>query len=337
MKFTVALIAVVGIAEANWKSGSVATYDKFTYGKIKASMKAPNKKGTVSSIYTFWDGPGFYPGGWNEIDMNIVPSVDDSLSTNVVYGDGHNKMEDHEYEGNSVQHQKDGKWHEYEIEWTPDHISWAIDGDQVRKIDRADHEAVKYMHKDSSLRLNFWTPTFHAWGADFNPSDMPWYLMFDYVEVYNYDEKTKDFDLAWRDDFNFFDQSRWHKISGTFDGNSSVFYPQNAYVQGGHLVLKLEPQDIHHYHAARAHGHGHDLKGHQLTHAITDHYYSPKEHHLLSEIEHLERNPMVRDAVHPGADIGSYLGKLQPKVGGTAKPTRDYGPSDRGFHLSPAA
>lgn len=99
MKFTVALIAVVSVAEANWKSGSVATYEKFTFGKVVAKMKTPNKKGTVSSVYTFWDGPGFYPGGWNEIDMNIVPSVNDSMSTNVVYGDGHNKMEDHQYEG----------------------------------------------------------------------------------------------------------------------------------------------------------------------------------------------------------------------------------------------
>lgn len=147
------------------------------------------------------------------------------MSTNVVYGDGHNKMEDHEYEGGSENHSMDNRWHTYEIEWTPDYISWAIDGDQVRKIDAASHEAVQYMRKDSSLRLNFWTPTFHAWGADFNPSDMPWYLLFDYVEVYNYDKDKRDFELAWKDDFNFFDQSRWHKISGTFDGNSSVFYP----------------------------------------------------------------------------------------------------------------
>ncbi len=52
--------------------------------------------------------------------------------------------------------------------------------------------------------MNFWTPTFHAWGSEFNPVDMPWYLLFDYVEVYNWDKDT-GFDLAWRDDFNRFD------------------------------------------------------------------------------------------------------------------------------------
>jgi len=131
MKFAIALIAVVGLAEANWKSGSISTYEKFAYGKIVARMKHPNKPGTVSSIYTFWDGPNFYPGGWNEIDLNIVPSVANTpLSTNVVYGDGHNKSEDHSYFANGA----DSEWHTYAIEWTPSHVSWSIDDKLVRDM-----------------------------------------------------------------------------------------------------------------------------------------------------------------------------------------------------------
>ena len=118
------MVAVIGVAEANWKSGSVSTYDKYTYGKFRASMKAPNKKGTVSSFYTFWDGPGFYTGGWNEIDFNVVPSVDDGpISMNAIYGDGHNKTEDHEYK-----HIYPGdNFHTFELAWTPDYISFSID------------------------------------------------------------------------------------------------------------------------------------------------------------------------------------------------------------------
>ena len=246
MKFTLALIAAFSVAEANWKSGSVATYDKFTHGKIVASMKTPNKKGTVASIYSFWDGPGFYPGGWNEIDMNIVPSLEDKpLSMNVVYGDGHDKREDHTYDD---RWELDDDFHDYVIEWTPDYVSWSIDGTQVRKITSGDSEAVELLNKPSSLRLNFWTPNFHAWGAEFNARDMPWYLLFDYVELYNWNKDSKSFEKAWRDDFSFFDQTKWHKISGSFDGNSSVFYPQDAYVEHGNLVLKMEPTEIHHQH-----------------------------------------------------------------------------------------
>jgi len=98
-----------------------------------------------------------------------------------------------------------------------------------------------------------------------------------------------------------------------------VFYPQNAYVQGGHLVLKMEPGDIHHHRVYSEHSH-----------------YNAETHRQESEVAHMDRDPMVRDAVHPG-DMHSYLGQLQPKVGGTQKPTRDYGPTQSGHHLIPAS
>ena len=78
MKFSTALIAsVFAVAEASqYKSGAVTGFEKFTYGKFITRMKAPNKKGTVASFFTYWNGPNFYPGGWNELDVEIVPSVE---------------------------------------------------------------------------------------------------------------------------------------------------------------------------------------------------------------------------------------------------------------------
>ena len=133
MRFTLSLLAVIGVAQAGFKSGSVSTFEKFTYGKFIARMKAPNQKGTVSSFFTYWDGPGFFPGGWNELDVEIVPSVKEQpFSTNVIYGDGMLKQEVHDYA-----HGFDPKdeWHVYEMEWTPDYISFTVDGFEVRHID----------------------------------------------------------------------------------------------------------------------------------------------------------------------------------------------------------
>ena len=137
MKFAVSLVAVIAVAEANYKSGSVSTYEKFTYGKFVTRMKAPDKKGTVSSFFTYWDGPGWYEGGWNEIDVEIVPSVSaNPHSTNVIYGDGHNKLEDHDYSKNF---DPSDDWHTYAFEWTPDHISWSVDDNEVRRLDASEH------------------------------------------------------------------------------------------------------------------------------------------------------------------------------------------------------
>jgi len=189
MKFTLSLLSVIGVAAANYKSGSLSTYEKFTYGKFVTRMKAPNQKGTVSSFFTYWDGPGFYTGGWNELDIEIVPSVENNpLSSNIIYGDGHQKVESHEY---AQKIDPRDEWHTYEMEWTPDYISFAVDGNVVRHMATESLEAVQYLNKAQSLRMNFWTPTIHSWGKGFDPADMPWYVLYDYVEVFSYNEQER--------------------------------------------------------------------------------------------------------------------------------------------------
>jgi len=92
--------------------------------------------------------------------------------------------------------------------------------------------------------MNFWTPTDHPWGHGFEPVDMPWYLLYDYVEVFTFNEETNDFEFHWRDDFNRFNSDRWHKADGGFEANSSVFSPDNVYTYHGNLVLKMEPEKM---------------------------------------------------------------------------------------------
>ena len=247
MKFATALIAAFGVAEATrYKSGAVTGFEKFTYGKFIARIKAPNKKGTVSSFFTYWNGPDFFVGGWNELDVEIVPSVEQNpFSMNIIYGDGYTKRESHDYA-----HGFDPKddWHIYEMAWTPDYIAWSLDDREVRRVER-DDPAVKYMSKGQSVMMNFWTPTFESWGKGFDAADMPWYVYYDYVETYTYNSETKGFDFHWKDDFNTFDSNRWHKSDNTtFDANSTTFRATQAYVDAGKLVLKMEPdylQDIH--------------------------------------------------------------------------------------------
>ena len=226
MKFATALVSVIGVASANFRSGSVSSYEHIKYGKFVTRMKAPDQKGTVSSFFTYWDGPEFKPEGWNELDIEIVPSVErNPLSMNLIYGDGHDKVESHDYAHGFNPHDE---WHTYELEWTPTYVSWTIDGHRVRHSDLSD-PAVGNLDKAQSLRMNFWTPTFHSWGQGLDAADMPWYVLYDYVEVYKWCPEDEDFKFHWRDDFDFFDSGRWHKASGTFPANSSVFHQSNVF------------------------------------------------------------------------------------------------------------
>lgn len=125
-------------------------------------MKAPNQKGTVASFFTYWDGPDFTPGGWNELNMSIVSSVEHNpLSTNAIFGDGSVKVEDHDYAHPFHPHDD---WHTYAMEWTPHYISFIVDGMEVRHLPADTVEAVRWINKAQSVRMNFWTPTFASWG-----------------------------------------------------------------------------------------------------------------------------------------------------------------------------
>ena len=72
--------------------------------------------------------------------------------------------------------------------------------------------------------MNFWTPTFAGWGDGRDPSSMPWYVNYDYVETYHYNTSTKQFTFAWKDDFNSLDFKRWIVSDNwTFNDNSTKF------------------------------------------------------------------------------------------------------------------
>ena len=89
--------------------------------------------------------------------------------------------------------------------------------------------------------MNFWTPTWDNWGHGREPSSMPWYVYYDYVEVYAYDHNSKTFKLTWRDDFNSLNTSKWAVSDGaTFDSNSSMFMRSHVYAQNGNLVFKMD-------------------------------------------------------------------------------------------------
>ena len=163
--------------------------------------------------------------------------------------------------------------------------------------------------------MNFWTPTFDSWGHGFTAADMPWYVLYDYVEVYLYDEIHNEFKFHWRDDFDHFNASRWHKASGGFEANSSIFHPDNAYTKAGNLILKMEPEPegsrlIH----ATAEHHDHDLMPphhrimeslgkhfpretlHAKTHAADRYHYHGDQHYHNHQVSDAIDIPPVHDA-----------------------------------------
>ena len=86
-KFASALVVLAGVASANYWSGEVKTIETFTYGRFSTRIKGSGKDGTVGSFFTYWDGPHSETAvGWNEIDVEIVPSIHKNpMSMNIIW------------------------------------------------------------------------------------------------------------------------------------------------------------------------------------------------------------------------------------------------------------
>ena len=227
--------ALVAAVEANWRSGEVKTLETFKYGKFVTKMQGADKLGTITSFFTYWKGPNWTAEGWNEIDVELVPSkTENPYSTNIIWTW---QQQDQGYDQGFL---PGTDWHTYAVEWTPDYVAWFVDDKEIRRVTGTDD--VHFLNKDCVLMMNFWTPTWDDWGHGFDPAGMPWYARYDFVETYTYDESMKQFNLKWRDDFDSFDESRWLKSDNWgFDSNSTTFWASQVSVEDGALVLKMEP------------------------------------------------------------------------------------------------
>ena len=112
------------------------------------------------------------------------------------------------------------------MQWSPDYVRWLVDGKEIRITTKWDR-AIKYLDQPQVLMMNLWLPNYEDWSAGFTEDKMPWEAEYDYVETYVYNKKTKNFDLHWRDDFDYFDEGKWVKSDNMgFTDNGVTFFAQ---------------------------------------------------------------------------------------------------------------
>jgi len=123
------------------------THETYQYGKFIAKIKGDDKLGTCTSFFTFWKGdPNWSRAKWSEIDIELVPSAHHgTYSTNIIWA--HEQMNASQVD-RRIADPKDG-WATYEFQWTPDWISWLYEGEEVRRVWRADENPeIEYMKRD---------------------------------------------------------------------------------------------------------------------------------------------------------------------------------------------
>ncbi|MFA3783891.1 family 16 glycosylhydrolase [Melioribacteraceae bacterium 4301-Me] len=224
----------------NYKGAEYRTKQSFLYGRFEASIKAPGKEGLLTSLFTYFDGTLSDPWSsskWNEIDIEILGRYNNDVQFNTITPGQTNHVRHQLVNFNPAE-----DFHTYAFEWTPDYVAWFIDGDEVY---RQTGEHIKTLIHPQKFMMNIWNPAYTNWAGEWNEAVLPAYGYYDWAAYYEYKPGEGDygtnnnFKFSWRDDFNFFDSTRWQKATHTWDGNNCDFIPDNAVFVNGKLVLCL--------------------------------------------------------------------------------------------------
>jgi len=223
-----------------YKGAEYRTKEAFLYGRFEARFKACGKEGTLSTMFTYFDGSdsnSWSTSKWNEIDIEILGRYNNDVQFNTITPSQSNHVR-HNY----VNFNPATDYHTYAIEWTPDYVAWFIDDVEVY---RQTEDFVKTLIYEQKFMFNVWVPTYSNWVGVWNEQILPAYTYYDWAAYYSYTPgkgnygTNNNFTFSWKDDFDSFDSNRWEKATHTFDGNNSDFVEENIVFKDGKMILCL--------------------------------------------------------------------------------------------------
>jgi len=226
------LLALPTAAHAKaYKGAEVYSGKTFLYGRVELRMRMIRGSGLLSTFFTYKNGSEASGALWEEIDIEALGKNDaKTWQSNLITGSPRVTSEKIHTSSTSLA----DDYHTYQVEWTPEYVSWTLDGAEVRRTAGGQASELKNAH---TFRFNAWSSDSTGWAGDLDESALPAYQFVNWIRYYRYE--NGQFVLDWTDDFDTFDTSRWYKGNWTFTGNRVDFDPANAVVQDGTLVLAI--------------------------------------------------------------------------------------------------
>lgn len=230
----------VNLFAKTYKGAEYRTKESFLYGRFEASFKACGKEGTLSTMFTYFDGTDTDPwqsSKWNEIDIEVLGRYTNDVQFNTITSGSTNHVRHH-----PVNFDPSLDYHTYAFEWTPEYIAWFIDGVEVY---RQTESFVKTVTRAQKFMFNMWIPNYPNWMGVFSTNILPAFTYYDWAAYYSYTPGKgnygtgNNFTLNWRDEFDSFDSNRWSKATHTWDGNNSDMAPENINFKEGKMILSL--------------------------------------------------------------------------------------------------
>lgn len=226
------------LSAKNYKAAELYSTQSYLYGRFEMRIKAAPGSGQISSFFLYRNDSEQNTVLWREIDLEIFGRDTNSFQTNIIIEKVEGKRLGTEAKHLATKNITAG-YHIYTIEWTPDSVTWFMDGALLR----TEKEYAALCNAPMSLRFNHWAANITAWVGVFDTQILPQYQYVDYLEYSSYVPASAGdpagFKYEWRDEFTTYNSSRWAKANWTFAENLCDFAPENAYLENGELVLKL--------------------------------------------------------------------------------------------------
>jgi endo-1,3-1,4-beta-glycanase ExoK len=229
------LLAILSASGAAHAVGSAELYTAkgYQFGRFEARLQFAPGDGVVSSFFLWKDGSETAGTFWNELDFEKL-GADCHLTTNAFYGNpasNNNKVA-------AVTSSLCDQFHTYTYEWTPDYISWLVDGVEVRR--ETGDVATAFAQNTAAgmqIRFNVW-PGDASFGGNFDPAILPVYEYVNWVQYSAYNNGA--FEFKWRQDFNGTTvPSGWLTGNWSSPKNLSTHSPRNVGFANGNVVLAL--------------------------------------------------------------------------------------------------
>lgn len=226
------LFAGASRAEAKpYKGAELYSLQSVLYGRMEMRMRMIRGSGLLSTFFTYKNGSEVAGATWEEIDIEVLGKNDaKGVQSNIITGNPRTTSEQVHAMASSL---ADG-YHTYTLEWTPEYVSWSLDGVLLRKTEGGQ---VASLVNPQTLRFNVWSSETTSWVGAFDEASLPAYQFVSWIKYYRYE--NGQFVLDWTDEFDTLDTTRWAKGNWTFDTNRVDLDPANAIVQDGTLILAI--------------------------------------------------------------------------------------------------
>ena len=203
----------------------------YFYGRFEARVRFAPGEGVVSSFFLWRDGSSSTTS-WNELDYEKINATC-KLQTNIWTGKGTQSSQINTPTFNIC-----SDYHTYAFEWTPDYISWLIDGKEIRKVTGASvNEYTQNASQGMSMHFNVWAGN-STFGGTLDPSTLPVQEFISWTQYSSYANGA--FQMQWREDFDGSSlPSDWAAGDWASPYNLSTHNPSNVTVGNGVVALSM--------------------------------------------------------------------------------------------------